>query len=202
MVFTQPQDSWKWVRVDVPARLAPLLAAPLLFLWLGRTPSALGLLAPHPLRDLARGILFGLIGFGIAAVYAEWLQRQSAARVVPNAADLGLQTAYYVLLNAPIEELFFRGLLQNGLALWWQAPVGAFVVATAIFTAYHLLGRWSWEATLGAGVSGVALGLLFLVQDPPSLLLPVTVHAFITPGFLSLGPWLWWRLGLKRITRP
>jgi membrane protease YdiL (CAAX protease family) len=197
---TRPVDSWRWIRWDVPARLGPLLLVPLLLLALGYPSGALGLDAAHGARDLALGAFLGLPAFAVGAAFNEWLQRHGRARVVPTTADLWLQTGYYVVLNAPIEELFFRGLLQNGLARWWQAPLLAFLVATTIFTGYHLLGRWSLEATAGAGVAGVALGLLFLAQQPPSLVLPVTVHAFITCGFLGLGPWLWWRLRLPRVS--
>lgn len=201
VLFTHLRDSWHWIRVDVPLRLAPLLAIPLAFLLAGRPASALGLVAPHLWRDLALGVLIGIPAFAIAAAFGEWLQRGLATRVVPDGPDLWLQSLYYVALNAPIEELFFRGLLQNGLALWWHEPVTAFAVATAVFTGYHLLGRWSRAATVGAGVAGVALGLLFLIPQPPSLVLPVAVHAFITCGFLGPGPWLWWRLDLPRMTR-
>jgi membrane protease YdiL (CAAX protease family) len=198
IVRSRPVDSWRWIRWDVPARLCPLLLVPLVYLYRGYPPGALGLNASHLTRDLALGLLLGLPAFAVGAAFNEWLQRRGHARVVPTTADLWLQTGYYVVLNAPIEELFFRGQLQNGLALWWQAPLPAFLVATTIFTGYHLLGRWSLEATAGAGVAGVALGLLFMAQNPPSLVLPVTVHAFITCGFLGLGPWLWWRLRLPR----
>ncbi len=200
VLFTRPRDSWRWIRADVPMRLVPLLAIPLVFLLVGRPVSALGLVAPHLGRDLVLGVLVGIPAFAIAAAFGEWLQRGLPTRVIPNGPDLWLQSAYYVILNAPIEELFFRGLLQNGLTLWWQSPLAAFLVATAAFTGYHLLGRWSRAATVGAGVAGIALGLAFLIPQPPSLVLPVTVHAFITCGFLGLGPWLWWQLGLPRMT--
>ncbi len=202
ILTTRPRDSLRWIRWDLPLRMFPLLAVPLGFLWLGRPPAAMGLVAPHAPRDVLLGIALGGPAFAVGAAFNEWLQRRAPYRVVPDLADLWVQTAYYVVLNAPIEELFFRGLLQNGLALWWRAPAAAFVVATAIFTLYHRLGRWSWEATAGAGVAGVALGLLFLLQDPPSLVLPVIVHAFITCGFLGPGPWLWWRLGFRHLAAP
>jgi len=202
ILLSRPRDSWRWIRWDVPLRLFPLLAVPLGFVWLGRQPAALGLVAPHALRDVLLGVVLGVPAYGLAAAAGEWLLRRASYRVVPDLADLGLQTAYYAVLNAPVEELFFRGLLQNGLALTWGAPTAAFVIATAIFTLYHRLGRWSWEATAMAGVAGLVLGMLFLLQNPPSLVLPVTVHAFITCGFLGPGPWLWWRLGLGRLSPP
>ena len=47
---------------------------------------------------------------------------------------------------------------------------------------------------VGAAAAGLALGLVYLWQPaPPSLLAPVLVHAAITCGFLSLGPYLIYR---------
>src|SRR2546430_16254622 len=65
------------------------------------------------------------------------------------------------------------------------------LIATAIFGAYHFLDRWGWRPVAGATAAGLALGLIYLWQpSPASLLAPVLVHAAITCGFLSLGPYL------------
>ena len=66
--------------------------------------------------------------------------------------------------------------------------------ATAIFGAYYFLDRWGWRPVAGATAAGLALGLIYLWQpSPASLLAPVLVHAAITCGFLSLGPYLIYR---------
>jgi len=88
-----------------------------------------------------------------------------------------------------------RGFLQVSLARWWNVPLLALLVATAIFGAYHFLDRWGWRPVAGATAAGLALGLIYLWQpSPASLLAPVLVHAAITCGFLSLGPYVVWRL--------
>jgi len=111
-----------------------------------------------------------------------------------------VQSAYYLMLNAHIEEWFFRGFLQGSLARWWNAPLLALLAATAVFGAYHFLDRWGWRPVAGATAAGLTLGLIYLWQpSPPSLVAPVLVHAAITCGFLSLGPYLVyrWRLFVR-----
>jgi membrane protease YdiL (CAAX protease family) len=188
---TSVRDSWNWIRWDVPARLLPLAAIPLGFAWWTHTPlGTLGVNVAHPGRDLLLTIPAGLVGFGIAAWFGEYLSRRARRWFVPDEKDLALQTLYYVVLNAPLEELFFRGFLQWALIQWWHSPLLGFLAGTAIFGAYHFLGKWTWRPVAGATFAGFWLGLLYLWQpSPPSLLLPVLVHAAITCGFLSLGPY-------------
>jgi CAAX protease family protein len=187
--------SWRWMRLDLVARLLPLAIAPLLVGWLTHTPlDAFGLTLDHPLRDLLVAVPLALVGFAIALAFAEYLARRSRRWFVPDAGDLAVQTTYYIVLNAPLEEWFFRGFLQGGLLRWWQAPLLALLVTTAIFGGYHFLDRWGWRPVVGATAAGLGLGLIYLWQPaPPSLLAPVIVHAAITCGFLSVGPFLLFR---------
>ncbi len=197
MVRTTVASSWSWMRLDLVLRLVPLTVVPLLFSWLSGTPlSSLGLVVTHPLRDLLVAVPLGLAGFGIAASFASYLSRRSGRWFVPTEPDLLLQSAYYLVLNAPVEEWFFRGFLQGSLGRWWNAPALAVLVTTTVFGAYHFLDRWGWRPVAGSTVAGLALGLIYLWQpSPPSLLAPVLVHAAITCGFLSLGPYLIYRWG-------
>src|SRR5207244_2850690 len=81
-----------------------------------RTPiSELGINLSHPGRDLLLAIPCGLLGFGVAAGFAEYLSRRAGHWFVPDRTDLALQSFYYIVLNAPIEEWFFRGFLQGEL---------------------------------------------------------------------------------------
>jgi membrane protease YdiL (CAAX protease family) len=195
---TTVASSWSWMRLDLLFRLVPLTAIPLLVAWLTATPlRTFGLVVTHPVRDLLVAIPLSLVAFAIAAAFAAYLSRRSGRLFVPTEPDLLLQSAYYLVLNAPVEEWFFRGFLQGGLARWWNAPVLALLVATAIFGGYHFLDRWGWRPVAGATAAGLTLGLIYLLQpSPPSLLTPVLVHAAITCGFLSLGPYLMYRWGL------
>ena len=191
------------MRLDLVVRLTPLMLIPLLYAWLARVRlSQLGLSLAHPGRDVLISIPLGAAAFVIAAAFAEYLSRRRGQWFVPTNADLGLQTAYYVVLNAPIEEWFFRGFVQGGLGRWWGAPALALIAATVLFGGYHFLDRWGWRPVAGATVAGLALGVIYLWQpQPASLLAPVLVHAAITCGFLGLGPFLIfrWRQARGRI---
>ena len=191
--------SWRWMRLDLLARLLPLAVAPLVVAWITRTPlGAFGLNLSHALRDLLVAVPLALVGFAVAAGFAEYLARRSQRWFVPDRADLAVQTAYYIFLNAPVEEWFFRGFLQGSLVRWWNWPVLAVLLSTAVFGGYHFLDRWGWRPVVGATAAGLSLGLIYLWQpSPPSLLTPVLVHAAITCGFLSVGPFLLYRLSLR-----
>jgi membrane protease YdiL (CAAX protease family) len=200
---TSVADSWRWMRLDLVVRLIPLTLAPLLFSWLTGVPlRRFGLSFSHPVRDLLVALPLAIAGFAIAAAFAEYLSRRNRRWFVPDRRDLWVQTAYYILLNAPVEEWFFRGFVQGGLTTWLRTPALAVGITTAVFGGYHLLDRWGWRPVIGATAAGLALGLIYLWQpDPPSLLAPTIVHAAITCGFLSLGPYaiFAWRRANRRL---
>lgn len=195
-------DSWRWMRLDLGIRLVPLAIAPLLFAVVtGTSLATFGLSVRHPGWDIAVGLPLAVVGFVVATAFAEYLARRNRRWFIPDSRDLALQTGYYILLNAPVEEWFFRGFLQGGLMGWLKSPALAIGIATAVFGAYHFLDRWGWRPVLGATVAGLVLGLIYLWQpSPPSLLAPIIVHAGITCGFLGLGPYLVfrWRLATQR----
>src|ERR1700730_12929985 len=178
---TTVASSWSWMRLDLVVRLVPLTLAPFVFSWLTGTPLRdLGLVITHPSRDLLVAIPAAAAGFAIAAAFNVYLSRRSGRWFVPTEPDLLVQSAYYLVLNAPIEEWFFRGFLQGRLAQWWGAPARAVLVTTVICGASPSLARWGWRQVRGATAAAVALGLIYLWQpSPPSLLAPVLVHAAI-----------------------
>src|SRR5258708_37542501 len=157
---TTVASSWSWMRLDLLLRLVPLTLVPLVFSWLSGTPLRnLGLVITDPLRDLLVAIPVGVAAFAIAAAFSAYLSRRSGRWFVPTEPDLLLQSAYYLALNAPIEEWFFRGFLQGSLARWWNAPLLAVLAATAVFGAYHFLDRWGWRPVAGATAAGLTPGL-------------------------------------------
>src|SRR4029077_11917336 len=106
---TTVADSWRWMRLDLLFRLVPLTIVPLMFIWLTAARRAsLGLTLAHPIRDLLVAIPLALAGFVIAAAFAEYLARRTRRWFVPDGRDLAVQSLYYLALNAPAEELFFR----------------------------------------------------------------------------------------------
>ena len=150
--------------------------------------------------DLRVQLVFAVVGapamFAAAAGVQLWLTRRRGNLLVPaNPADAWFQAAFYAV-NGPVEEAFFRGLLQGGLGMLLGAPVG-FCIATATYVLYHRLGRWPWPDTFATALVGVPLGLAFwLLPGPPSLLGVSLAHIAATCGFLGPGPYLLRRMRL------
>lgn len=189
-MLTRIPDSWRWVRTDIVIRLVPfgiVYALALRFTdgarWLGWS-----------LGDIRVQLVFAVAGVPVMFVAAAgvqlWLTRRRGALSVPAALDdVAFQGGFYVV-NGPIEEAFFRGLVQGGLGALWAAPVG-FAIATAAYVLYHRLGNWSWAETFATALVGVPLGLAFwLLPGAPSLLGVSLAHIAATCGFLGPGPYL------------
>jgi membrane protease YdiL (CAAX protease family) len=193
-VLTRIPESWAWMAPDLLSRLLPFAAVAAVVevvwrpSWLGFSTGRLG--AQLVFAAVAAPVLF------VAATFVQLrlARRRGALSVPAGADDAAFQAAFYVL-NGPIEEAFFRGLVQGGLGIVLGAPVG-FVVGTASYVLYHRLG-WPWAETLATALAGVPLGLAFwLLPGPPSLLGVSIAHIAATCGFLGPGPYLLKKLGL------
>ncbi len=134
--------------------------------------------------------------FAAAAAVQLRLTRSRGTLLVPAGADDAWFQAAFYALNGPLEEGFFRGLVQGGIGITFVPPVGL-VIATAAYVLYHRLGRWTWPETLATALVGVPLGLAFwLLPGPPSLLGVSVAHIAATCGFLGPGPYLLRKLKL------
>lgn len=195
VVPTRPADSLRWIKPDLLVRLLPFAVA-VLAVWAVWRPRWLGLGAGEAGPQLLFAAVAGPVLFAGAAGMQLLLSRRRGSLLVPaGAGDLWLQAAFYCL-NGPLEEGFFRGLVQGGLGQL-LAPWTGFLVATAAYVLYHRLGRWPWADVAATALLGVPLGLAFwLLPGPPSLLGVSLTHAVATSGFLGPGPWLLRRLGL------
>jgi membrane protease YdiL (CAAX protease family) len=144
-------------------------------------------------------LTFGLVAAPImfvAAMFAQlWLARRRGALGAPaDGRDAWFQAGFYAV-NGPVEEAFFRGLLQGGLGAAFGAPVG-FFIGTAAYVFYHRLG-WPWIDTLTTALVGVPLGLAFWLLPGPASLIGVSIaHVAATCGFLGPGPYLLRKLNL------
>lgn len=194
--LTRIPDSWAWVWPDVLVRLAPFALAYTAAVAFSKRGAWLGL----SLGDLRTQILFAVVAVPLMFVASVAVQlvltlRRGALSVPAGAGDAWFQASFYVV-NGPIEEAFFRGLMQGGLSVLWGAPIG-FAIATAVYVLYHRLGRWPWEDTLATAFVGIPMGLAFwLLPSPPSLLGVSLAHIAATCGFLGPGPYLLRRLRL------
>jgi membrane protease YdiL (CAAX protease family) len=196
LVLTDVLDSWAWIRTDLLVRILPFVVAFAIAYELIPHHTALGLSA----GSLGFQLLFAAVAAPSMFAAAVWVQlrltrRRGALSVPANPRDAWFQAGFYVV-NGPVEEAFFRGLMQGGIGLLWGAPAG-FAIATLTYVLYHRLGRWPWPDTFATALVGVPLGLAFwLLPGPPSLLGVSLAHIAATCGFLGPGPYLLKRLNL------
>ena len=129
-MLTRIPDSWAWMRPDLLIRLAPFAAVygavELIWrpAWLGFSPGRIGV-------QLGFGVIGAPLIFAAAVVVQRSLTRQRGALGVPaSAGDAWFQAGFYVV-NGPIEEAFFRGLVQGGLGVILGMPAG-FAIATVV----------------------------------------------------------------------
>ncbi|MEO7003032.1 MAG: CPBP family intramembrane glutamic endopeptidase [Ktedonobacterales bacterium] len=187
-------ETWRWLWKDTLGRVAPfVLAAGLYARFSGEGAAAVGIRRDGILRDLALGTALGLPLAAIAAVFRAWV---SPHYRLPTGPDQVAQTVFYIGINAPGEELFWRGTVQSlairGLQRTFGWQVGAEVVGwaltTLVFGAYHRLGGWSWRAIAGVTLAGGLFGATYLLpRGRHSILAPTLIHGFATAGFLSWG---------------
>jgi membrane protease YdiL (CAAX protease family) len=194
VVTTDIPESWSWMVRDLLIRLVPFAALCVVVELVWR-PSWMGVSAGRAGVQLAFGLIAAPVLFVCATLVQRQLARRRGALSAPRGgADAWFQAGYYAV-NGPIEEAFFRGLVQGGLGALVAPPVG-FLVGTAAYVLYHRLG-WSWQDTLATALLGVPVGLAFwLLPGPPSLLGVSIAHIGATCGFLGPGPYFLRRLRL------
>ena len=196
LVRTDIPDSWAWMGPDLLVRIVPFVLAYTVVYRLDTHRAALGWSVGMLGGQLVFAAVAAPLMFAAAVGVQLWLTRRRGALSVPaGARDAWFQAGFYVL-NGPVEEAFFRGLVQGGLGALWGTPLG-FAIATAVYVFYHRLGRWPWSDTLATALVGVPLGLAFwLLPGPPSLLGVSIAHIAATCGFLGPGPYLLKKLNL------
>jgi membrane protease YdiL (CAAX protease family) len=189
LIRNTPADTWRWMRFDLVARVMPLLLGPLLLAWFFHLPLAeLGLPTlswEQVAQQIGLGLAIGLPFSAIAATYRALILPRFR---LPTLSDHLVQSIYYLLLNAPAEELFYRGLVFTLVVRWSGSAALGWLVSSASYALYHRLGRWSWLSVAGVAVAGALFSTLYLLQPAPrSILLPVVVHGLTTCAFLNLG---------------
>ena len=190
LLLTRIPDSWAWVRTDILIRLVPFTAVYAIAYRISGGGGWLGL----GFGNVAAQLVFALIAAPVMFAAAAWVQlrltrRRGALSVPAGAGDAWFQAAFYAL-NGPIEEAFFRGLMQGAIGHLWGPAVG-FAIATPIYVVYHRLGRWPWPDTLATALVGIPFGIAFWLLPGPASLLGVSLaHIGATCGFLGPGPYL------------
>lgn len=201
------RDTWAWLWKDTTMRVLPFMAAAGVFAKVsGGGLEAVGLTRDRWLREVAAGVAVGVPLAGLAAVFRAWV---APTYRLPTPADQAVQTAFYFTLNAPAEELFWRGTVQRlvvrGLTAlpFVRAPgLVGWAAVTAVFGAYHRLGNWSWRSIAGVTAAGALFGALYQWSRPKrSILAAAIAHGFATAGFLSWGDVYLHQRGRVRLRR-
>ncbi len=187
IVYSTIKDTWRWMRPDLLMRIIPMGVIPFIYIAAFHLPlSFLGI----ALHDVPQQALLGL-GVGLfmaifSALYrmfivGPWFRR-------PTPGDQALQSFFYLVINAPVEELFFRGFMLAVVTQWTNMLWLGWLISTVVYTLYHRLGKWNWRSVGGVGLAGLVFSMVYLFQPAPrSLLAVVIVHGFATSGFLSWG---------------
>ena len=191
-------DTWRWLWPDMLMRIIPLTAMPLLYIaFFHLPPSFLGLTLNNLPEQLFVGIVVGIAMTVFAIVYRMYIVGPWFRW--PTLSDHTLQGSFYLFINAPVEELFFRGFLLAAVTQWTGWVGWGWLVSTAAYTLYHRLGKWSWRSVGGVGLAGIVFSLVYLIQPQPySLLGVVIVHGLTTWGFLSLGDEIMYRVWKRK----
>jgi membrane protease YdiL (CAAX protease family) len=186
-------DTWRWLWPDVLMRIIPLTVIPFLYIAIFHLPlSFLGLTLHNWPQQLIIGLVVGFLMACFASAYRIFVVGPFFRW--PTLGDHLLQGFYYLIINGPIEELFFRGFLLAAVTQWTGWIGWGWLVSTATYTLYHRLGKWNWRSVGGVGLAGLVFSFLYVAQpEPRSLLAVIIVHGFTTWGFLSLGDEIMYR---------
>lgn len=180
-------STWRWMWPDLLMRILPMGLAPFLYIVIFHLPlSFLGLVAGNMRQQIALGFSVGVVMSIFAMLYRMYIVGPWFRH--PTRKDQLLQSFFYLCINAPVEELFFRGLVLAVITQWTGWLGWGWLVSTAMYTLYHRLGKWSWRSVGGVGLAGIIFSLVYLLQpEPRPLLAAIIVHGFTTSGFLSWG---------------
>ncbi len=187
LVRSTVADTWRWMWRDTLMRIIPMGLVPFLYIAVFHLPlSFLGLTLPHVPQQVLLGVGVGIAMTAFAAAYRMYIVGPWFRRPTPT--DQLVQSLFYLFINAPVEELFFRGLLLAAVTQWTGWLGWGWLVSTIAYTLYHRLGKWNWRSVGGVGLAGVVFSLVYLLQPGPrSLLAVIIVHGLTTSGFLSWG---------------
>ncbi len=205
---SQPHETWRWFWPDVLMRLVPFWVVALVAARFLGGPRAVGLAAPPQgwWAALAVALPIGVVMMVLAML---WRGVIAPNYRLPTRADQALQSVFYLILNAPTEEVFWRGTVQTlairglvalGLAQGWAAGAGV-VLVSVIFGAYHRLGGYPWRFNVAAMAAGALFGVLYVALPGPSIVIAAIVHGLTTAGYLSWGDAALHRRQLRRVRR-
>ncbi len=191
-------DTWRWMWPDFLMRIVPLTVISFLYIAIFHLPLAfLGLTFNHVPYQIFIGLIIGIVMAAFAVSYRMYIVGPWFRW--PTLNDHLFQGFFYLVINGPVEELFFRGFIL-AVATQWTGWIGwGVLVSIAAYTLYHRLGKWNWRSVGGVGLAGTVFTLVYLLQPTPrSLIAVVIIHGLTTCGFLSWGDEVLYRRWKRR----
>jgi len=208
IIRNHPHETWRWFWPDVLIRLVPFWAVALIAAHFMGGLLAVGWVAPPQGWPAALALGLG-VGAVMLVLAVAWRARISPGYRLPTNADQALQSFFYLILNAPTEEIFWRGVVQAlairglaalGLGHLWSIILGIAAISI-IFGAYHRLGGYPWRFNIAAMLAGALFGALYVALPGPSIVVAAIVHGLTTAGYLSWGDAALHRLHLRKLRR-
>ncbi len=187
IVYSTVATTWRWMWPDLLMRIIPMAFVPLIYVGVFHLPlSFLGLTLSHVPLHIVLGLIIGILMAAFAAAYRMYIVGPWFRR--PTPIDQLFQSFFYLFINAPAEELFFRGFMLAIVNQWTSSLFLGWLVSSAAYTLYHRLGKWNWRSVGGVGIAGLVFSLVYLLlPGPHSLVAVIIVHGLTTSGFLSWG---------------
>ena len=185
------RDSMRWIGWDVPLRLVPFAAVALVWAY-ALADGAETLKLTWRVTGLDLALMLGA-GIPVFAACTLFRARYWPIRDLASPRAHLVEDSYFLLFNAPAEELFFRGMLQSwAMSLGIVPPAVGFAAVALFFGFYHRLAGFPMPFLLLATGGGILFGLLFLVST--TILTPIIVHFIADLALFNLGPALLVRL--------
>ncbi len=178
-------DAWLWMRVDVPTRVAFLIAAPLVWIAVaGIDPSAIGLTLQVDGTAWLMTAVWAVMVLLVTLAFRRWLW---PVRHAPRRSALAPEVPFFALLNPVAEELFFRGAALFGLANLVGMP-WSIAITSVVFGFHHALARFPLPflvlGTLGGVLFGIAAAMTGSIA--PAIVLHAVADLMIFVGAAPL----------------
>ena len=176
---------WRWMRLDLPARVAPSIAVPVLWsvIW-GSGIGAVGLQVPFGPNSWIWIGLLALVVFAACVIFVSKVLDWSAKS---TRGAMALELPFFLILNPVAEELLFRGFIQNRLSLLTGFPV-ALVIVSLAFGFHHAFAGFRLRFLLWATLGGFLFGAV--AQQFSSVVPAILLHSAADLGIFVLGPWI------------
>ncbi len=176
---------WRWMRLDLPARIAPSIAVPVLWsiIWASGI-GMVGLQVPYsPTGWIWIGLL-ALVVFAACVIFVSKVLNWSA-NSTPGA--MALELPFFLIVNPVAEEILFRGLFQSRLATLTGFPVALVIVAFA-FGFHHVFAGFGVRFLLWATLGGLLFGAV--AEQFSSVVPAIVLHSAADLGIFLVGPWI------------